>query len=84
MKEQGHTCSIKFWYQRMVDKSFGDSEMLKGHVESMGFTENFVEQHQCCALNMARRRPVLRDCVARAQEPKDIVHSYALSQALGL
>ena len=62
------------WHDRLGHNNWEDLKKLKQCVVGMDVSENDVFVCEVCEVNKAKRRPVPKDCITRANETLDYVH----------
>ena len=68
------------WHAKMGHNNFFDLKRLPEFVEGMQISDSKVECCEVCELNKSKKQPVPKDCMTRAKEILDIVHTDVLGK----
>ena len=72
--------SLQMWHAKMGHKNFSDLKRLPELVEGIKITNSNIECCEVCELNKSKKQPVPKDCMTRAKETLDIVHTDVLGK----
>ena len=72
--------SLQMWHAMMGYNNFSDLKRLPEFVEGMKISNSNIECCEVCELNQSKKQPVPKDCMTRAKETLDIVHTDVLGK----
>ena len=70
--------SLQMCHVKMGHNNFSDLKRLPEFVEGMKKSDSKIECCEVCELNKSKKQPVPKDCMKRAKENLDIVHTNVL------
>ena len=72
--------SLQLWHAKMGHNNFSDLKRLPEFVEGMKIGDPKNDCCEICELNKSKKQPVPKDCMTRAKEILDIVHTDVLGK----
>ena len=72
--------SIQMWHAKMGHNNFSDLKRLPEFVGGMKIGDSKIECFEICELIKSKKQSVPKDCVTRAKEMLDIVHTDVLGK----
>ena len=68
------------WHAKTGPNSFSDLKCLPEFVEGVKMSDSKIKCCEVCELNKSRKQPVPKDCMTKAKETLDIVHTDVLGK----